>query len=251
MGIFGYESVRDMFDGGGRGQSGDRFEGGGVLSDAANAAGFTPVSPGPGSGSVYQGPNIDGSSGYVQDPGQMTVNTSTGAITSDNNTFTPAPPPPPPQPQFDITAYLANQEDPPLSVFLPPAAGPVAPTAPTDPEVDPNAPVSMNLLPPNLAMLLRSDVEINPETMFTFEDYLAQLNRQGGGVMPPAIQSLMGPSVPPLMSAQPAAMPAMAQMPPAPAQINPLVPMPTLSLQGIGSLTSTQPALANIASRVI
>ena len=237
----GYTSFRDRFDGGGPGQSGSRFEGGGVLSDLANASGFSPVSPGPGSGSVYQGPNIDGSSGYVQDPGQMTVNASTGAITSDNNTFTPAPAPPP---QFDITAYLASQEDTPPSGFMPPAAGPVAPTAPTDPAVDPNAPVSMNLLPPNLAMLLRSDVEINPETMFTFEDYLAQLNRQGGGVMPPAVQSLMGPSVPPLMSAQPAAMPAMAQ-------INPLVPMPTLSLQGIGSLTSTQPALANIASRVI
>ena len=32
-----YTGLRDMFDGGGRGQSGPRFEGGGILSAAANA----------------------------------------------------------------------------------------------------------------------------------------------------------------------------------------------------------------------
>lgn len=32
-----YTSLRDMFDGGGKGQSGPRFEGGGILSAAANA----------------------------------------------------------------------------------------------------------------------------------------------------------------------------------------------------------------------
>lgn len=33
----GYTGLRDMFDGGGKGQSGPRFEGGGILSAAANA----------------------------------------------------------------------------------------------------------------------------------------------------------------------------------------------------------------------
>lgn len=35
----GYTSLRDMFDGGGPGRSGDRFEGGGTLSDIGNALG--------------------------------------------------------------------------------------------------------------------------------------------------------------------------------------------------------------------
>ena len=35
--MFGYSGVKDMFDGGGAGQSGSRFEGGGLLSSAANA----------------------------------------------------------------------------------------------------------------------------------------------------------------------------------------------------------------------
>lgn len=34
----GFTSIRDMFDGGGAGQSGDRFEGGGLLSDIGNRA---------------------------------------------------------------------------------------------------------------------------------------------------------------------------------------------------------------------
>ena len=76
---------------------------------------------------------------------------------------------------------------------------------PMAPVVDPNAPVSMGLMPPNLAMLLPGDVSAMPQTMYTFEDYLAQLNRQGGGVLPPAIQSLAGPPVAtsPLMASVP------------------------------------------------
>jgi hypothetical protein len=76
---------------------------------------------------------------------------------------------------------------------------------PNAPVVDPNAPVSMGFLPPNLAMLLPGDVSAMPQTMYTFEDYLAQLNRQGGGVMPPAIQSLAGQPVAtsPLMASVP------------------------------------------------
>jgi hypothetical protein len=35
--VGGYTGLRDMFDGGGAGQSGARFEGGGILSAAANA----------------------------------------------------------------------------------------------------------------------------------------------------------------------------------------------------------------------
>jgi hypothetical protein len=76
---------------------------------------------------------------------------------------------------------------------------------PNAPVVDPNAPVSMGFLPPNLAMLLPGDVSAMPQTMYTFEDYLAQLNRQGGGVLPPAVQSLAGQPVAtsPLMASVP------------------------------------------------
>ena len=36
MAFFGYDTFRDMFDGGGAGAVGDKFEGGGLLSDIAN-----------------------------------------------------------------------------------------------------------------------------------------------------------------------------------------------------------------------
>ena len=91
-------------------------------------------------------------------------------------------------------------------VASPPLVVPNAPVVdPNAPVVDPNAPVSMGFLPPNLAMLLPGDVSAMPQTMYTFEDYLAQLNRQGGGVLPPAIQSLAGPPVAtsPLMASVP------------------------------------------------
>lgn len=39
----GYTSLRDMFDGGGPGASGDTFQGGGLLSDWANWRGFRPL----------------------------------------------------------------------------------------------------------------------------------------------------------------------------------------------------------------
>jgi hypothetical protein len=81
-------------------------------------------------------------------------------------------------------------------VASPPLVVPNAPVVdPNAPVVDPNAPVSMGFLPPNLAMLLPGDVSAMPQTMYTFEDYLAQLNRQGGGVLPPAVQSLAGQPV--------------------------------------------------------
>lgn len=39
----GYLNLRDMFDGGGMGRSGDKFEGGGLLSMLGNALGIAPL----------------------------------------------------------------------------------------------------------------------------------------------------------------------------------------------------------------
>jgi hypothetical protein len=55
------ERVRDMFDGGGRGQSGPRFEGGGLLSDIGNALG------GPGG---FSGSNDNGG-GFISPGGLL------------------------------------------------------------------------------------------------------------------------------------------------------------------------------------
>lgn len=55
----GYNSVRDMFDGGGPGRSGSTFSGGGRISDAANRSGINPAegrgrnAGGPGRTSTY------------------------------------------------------------------------------------------------------------------------------------------------------------------------------------------------------
>jgi hypothetical protein len=176
-----------MFDGGGAGQSGDRF--GGTFGGISNSLGFSPAEPGDRSGSVYQGPNIDGSSGYFQDPRQMGVDTSTGFITSDNNAYRPAPPAPA-APQFDAMAYLAQQgrEDtvPNGALFSPPAAPPAAPAAPAGSE--PSGP----FVPPNLSYLLSpSGVSAPTPSQFTFEQYLAQLPRP---LAPPPVTPLgIGP----------------------------------------------------------
>ena len=85
----GYTSFRDMFDGGGPGQSGSEF--GGLVGGVSNRLGFSPVASDTdrGSGAVYQGPTPGGAAGYRQDPGLMGVDTSTGFITSDANKFSP------------------------------------------------------------------------------------------------------------------------------------------------------------------
>lgn len=44
-GLSDYSSMRDMFDGGGAGRSGDTFQGGGVASMLANAIGIAPSGP--------------------------------------------------------------------------------------------------------------------------------------------------------------------------------------------------------------
>lgn len=55
----GYNSIRDMFDGGGPGRSGSTFSGGGRISDAANRSGINPAegrgrnAGGPGRTSTY------------------------------------------------------------------------------------------------------------------------------------------------------------------------------------------------------
>jgi hypothetical protein len=186
MSFFGYTSIRDMFDGGGPGQSGDRF--GGALGGVSNAMGFTPADSGDRSGGVYQGPNIDGSSGYMQDPGRMTVDSDTGFITSDSNPFIAAPPEPPP---FDALAYLSAQGDSsPGPIAMPPAQMPIAemPVAPVE-----EAPAMAQTLPPGYQMLGLGDVSVNPESMFTFEEYLASLNRAPGVIPPSPMGMGMGP----------------------------------------------------------
>jgi hypothetical protein len=62
------ERVRDMFDGGGRGQSGPRFEGGGLLSDIGNALG------GPGGRARGQGFGYTDAAGNVVSPGIDMIN---------------------------------------------------------------------------------------------------------------------------------------------------------------------------------
>ena len=43
MGIFGYDSISDMFDGGGMGRSGNQFQGGGAISALGNALKIRPL----------------------------------------------------------------------------------------------------------------------------------------------------------------------------------------------------------------
>jgi len=182
MSFFGYTSFSDMFDGGGPGQSGDRF--GGALGGISNSLGFSPAEPGDRSGAVYEGPTQSGTAGYYQDPGQMGVDTSTGFITSDNNAYRPAPE----VPQFDAMAFLAQQaqaDTPPAGMFTPPPAV-VAPGAPDAPAVvsEPSAP----FIPPNLSYLLSpSAVSTSTPSQFTFQDYLAQIPRP---MAPPPIMPL-------------------------------------------------------------
>lgn len=106
MGIFGYDSVGDMFDGGGPGASGGAFQGGGTLSAAANLAtnnnqgwggsggsassdGYTPGNPSPGRGGTYDG-----------DDGWSLPSSSAFAPSSGSGTVT--------QPYY--TAYIGGQE---------------------------------------------------------------------------------------------------------------------------------------------
>jgi hypothetical protein len=171
----GYTSLRDYFDGGGPGQSGSEF--GGLLGGVSNRLGLAPMSSGDRSGGVYQGPNIDGSSGYMQDPGRMTVDPQTGFITSDSNPFIAAQPEPPP---FDFMAYLNSQGDSsPGPIAMPPAQMPIA-----EPPVE-EAPAMAQMLPPGYQMAGLGDVSADPESMFTFEQYLASLNRAPGVIPPP------------------------------------------------------------------
>jgi hypothetical protein len=172
----GYTSIGDLFDGGGPGQSGDTF--GGLLGGISNTVGLTPRDPGPGAGAVYEGPNIDGSSGYLQDPGQMTVDPSTGFITSDENEFRPAPVllDPIPEREPDIAPVVAAP---------PPPAPPPAPA-----RVEP-PPVSMGFLPPQMSMVGFEDV-MSPtgSGSVAFDDYfmpnIAQFVQRVPVPQPPA-----------------------------------------------------------------
>lgn len=185
-----YTSIRDMFDGGGPGQSGDTF--GGALGGVSNAVGATPAGSGDRSGSVYQGPTQSGSAGYYQDPGLMSVDSSTGFITSDENTYRPAPvlPEPPAQPAFDALAYLSSSEN---RGFTPSGTASAPAPVTTDPTVaDPNAPSvdPAPVLPPLPSYLSASDIGFNPETQFTFEEYLRLLQQMMPGGQVPQVAPL-------------------------------------------------------------
>ena len=171
----GYTSVGDLFDGGGPGQSGSEF--GGLLGGISNTVGLTPRDPGPGAGAVYEGPNIDGSSGYLQDPGQMTVDPSTGFITADENEFRPAP----------VLETVMSGRNEPGSVFDQTSAAPPPPAPPPPPvaaRVEP-PPVSMGFLPPQMSMVGFEDV-MSPtgSGSVAFDNYF----------MPPAIPQPQPPA---------------------------------------------------------
>jgi hypothetical protein len=149
----GYISIRDMFDGGGRGGPGPTFQGG-IMSGALNAAGISPY--GQGSGAVSGFMERMGSGGAGPGPGMY----GSSSIGGDNTAGALAPAP----------------------VAMPAPEMPMAP-------VDEAGPAQM--LPPGYQMAGLGDVSVNPESMFTFEEYLASLNR-APGVIPPSPMG-MGP----------------------------------------------------------
>ena len=157
-----------------------------------------------------------------------------GVINSEGSLLRPSGPGPSPGPSPGPNVYaglgqpgMAREDTPPLGAMpgtIPessPSPGSARPGS--APPVDPGF---VYATPANFNPVLASDVAVNPASQFTFEQYLAQL--QGGpGAMPPPITPL------------------------APVSMNPLVPMPTLSLQGIGSLPAAQPVLANMPLRIV
>ena len=128
-----------MTDAGGAGGSGGAYSGG-PLAPISNFISDA--------GAVYEGPNIDGSSGYLQDPGQMTVDPSTGFITADENEFRPAP----------VLETVMSGRNEPGSVFDQTSAAPPPPAPPpVAARVEP-PPVSMGFLPPQMSMVGFNDV---------------------------------------------------------------------------------------------
>ena len=123
----------------------------------------------------------------------MGVDTSTGFITSDDNKFSPAPPPRS-QPQFDIAAYLAGREDTQPSGFNQPVPSMLQQQQVPVESVPEDVSPPQSIFVPNLGAAPSAPVSFNPETQFTFEEYLAQLGGgQGGGmVAPPPVAPIAG-----------------------------------------------------------
>jgi hypothetical protein len=150
----GYTSIRDMFDGGGRGGPGPTFQGG-LMSGALNAAGISPY--GQGSGTVSGFMERMGSGGAGPGPGMY----GSYSIGGDNTAGALAPAP----------------------VAMPAPEMPMAPVSEAGPT---------QMLPPGYEMAGLGDVSADPESMFTFEEYLASLNR-APGVIPPSPMGVPAP----------------------------------------------------------
>ena len=240
MGLFGFDSVQDMFDGGGRGASRESSSSSRSSSsaDRGSSSGDRPSSIEI-NGRTVTDPkqverierNREASARYAVDAYQRegtpipahlrdTVDRqiergaygSTGGGSQRGNLLDLFLGPPPgstasilgtprqaPTPGPNYYAGLGQpgmaREGTAPSGFAPPvsslvATDPAAAAAPVseEPVADPG------LVIPNLAMLASPQVGFNPETQFTFEQYLAQLQGgQGGGmVAPPPVAPIAG-----------------------------------------------------------
>lgn len=172
------EKMRDMTDRGGPGNSGGAFIGGGILSTIGNLATgqFGYDSDGDGRISIAERMTDMTDGGGAGRAGARFVGGGTfgalgnmlggpsafrGGLTAGGGAGVPG----------GVGSMGGGGGSSPELIAAPPLAPP--------PEVVPAAPppVSMGLLPPNLAMLLPRDVSAMPQTMFTFQDYLAQMPR--------------------------------------------------------------------------
>jgi hypothetical protein len=183
----GYTSFRDRFDGGGPGQSGDRF--GGLLGGVSNALGFSPVASDTdrGSGAVYQGPTPGGAAGYRQDPGLMGVDTSTGFITSDANKFSPLAASGALSPNFDNLGQSSGD-----SVPVAPVVDPVDPSAPIGGTAEEDMGVYSPFLAGTATYAPVAGVSVVPGNDLLYEDYLARLMARNQLLQPLGITPLGG-----------------------------------------------------------